>query len=228
MRIRIDRAVLDVFPGVWITGVLMDGIDNTSPAGVLPDRRIPRPVADLENRLEVWRVAYRKLGINPKRCRPSAEALLRQLDRKGVLPNINPIVDLYNDVSVRHLVPVGGYDVDALQGDVDLVRAEGGEPFSPLPAGSPEEHAEPGEVIYRDRIRVLTRRWNFRDTAATAIGPETSRVLLCAELPDDSIDPSVLAAVAGDLTAGLEQLGGRQVAVFHLSSASPEFSSPGG
>src|SRR5919205_658942 len=54
--------------------------------------------------VEAWREAYRGFGVNPKRARPSVDALLR----RGDLPEINRVVDAYNTISVRYELPIGG------------------------------------------------------------------------------------------------------------------------
>ena len=47
----------------------------------------------------------------------------------GALPRINVLVDLYNAISVRHLIPVGGEDLDRLEGRLRLTVADGSEAF---------------------------------------------------------------------------------------------------
>ena len=53
-----------------------------------------------------WRAAYQAFGAKPKRTRPSVEALLRRVE--AGLPRIDRLTDIYNAISVRHLLPVGG------------------------------------------------------------------------------------------------------------------------
>jgi DNA/RNA-binding domain of Phe-tRNA-synthetase-like protein len=60
--------------------------------------------------VEAWRTAYRAFGTNPKRVRPSVDALRRRLARSGRLPRINPAVDCYNLISVISGVPAGAFD----------------------------------------------------------------------------------------------------------------------
>jgi B3/4 domain-containing protein len=56
-----------------------------------------------------WRLPYQAFGAKPKRTRPSVEALLRRVE--GGLPRIDRLTDIYNAISVRHLLPVGGEDL---------------------------------------------------------------------------------------------------------------------
>lgn len=64
------------------------------------------PADDTDPRIEAWHTAYRSFGTNPRRIRPSVDALGRRFAKKGTLPRINPAVDSYNAVSVRHGLPM--------------------------------------------------------------------------------------------------------------------------
>ena len=86
--------------------------------------------------LAAWRGAYRAFGAKPQRTRPSVEALLRRLDQ-GSLPRIDRITDVYNAVSIAHLLPIGGEDQAAYLGMPRLVRAAGSEPFDTSAGGEP-------------------------------------------------------------------------------------------
>jgi DNA/RNA-binding domain of Phe-tRNA-synthetase-like protein len=119
-------------------------------------------------RVADWRVAYQAFGAKPKRTRPSVEALLRRVDTG--LPRIDRLTDLYNAVSVKHQVPVGGEDLDKYAGPARLARAAGDEPFDTAKDGEPVlDHPEPGEVIWRDDAGVTCRCWNWRQCTRTRI-----------------------------------------------------------
>lgn len=144
-----------------------------------------------------WREAYRAFGAKPKRTRPSVEALLRRLD--GGLPRVDRITDLYNAVSVAHLLPVGGEDLDRYTGPARLVRAHGSEIFDTASDGQPVcEHPEPGEVVWRDDTAVTCRRWNWRQCTRTRIsGTTTSAVFILDAL--GAVGPDGLHAAGREL-----------------------------
>jgi DNA/RNA-binding domain of Phe-tRNA-synthetase-like protein len=124
-----------------------------------------------------WREVYRSFGTKPADYRPSAEALVRRAMKLGSLPVINTAVDVYNAVSLKYLIPMGGFDINKVQGDIYLRFSHGGEAFTPLGPSEVEE-TYPGEVIYADDARVLTRRWNYRDCEETKITAETRNVVM--------------------------------------------------
>ncbi len=162
-----------------------------------PPEEVPHPAA--------WREAYRAFGAKPQRTRPSLEALLRRLGPNG-LPRVDRITDVYNAISIGHLLPIGGEDLAAYAGPPRLVRADGSEPFDTTAAGAPVlEHPDPGEVVWRDDHGVTCRRWNWRQCTRTRITTSTASAVFIL----DALDPLTAADLdaAGDaLTAALLQL----------------------
>ncbi|WP_405765346.1 phenylalanine--tRNA ligase beta subunit-related protein [Streptomyces sp. NBC_00080] len=145
-RLPADRAVPPGFLGNVLPRQLADGTWQ--------------PADETDPRIEAWHTAYRSFGINPRRIRPSVDALGRRLAKKGTLPRINPAVDSYNAVSVRHALPAGAFDLDHATGDVDLRYADGTAEFTPLGEPGTTERPKAGEIIYTDTTDVLTRHWS--------------------------------------------------------------------
>lgn len=63
---------------------------------------------------------YKSFGMDPSRHRPSSEALLRRILRGKSLYSISNVVDACNLASLEFLLPVGMYDLDLVQGDIEL------------------------------------------------------------------------------------------------------------
>ena len=96
------------------------------------------------------------------------------------LSSINKIVDIYNFISIKHMVPVGGDDTSKVEGDITLRIASGSEKFVQL--GSEEvDHPKAGEVVYSDDKEILCRRWNWRECDKSKMTPETTNVALVIE-----------------------------------------------
>ncbi len=82
------------------------------------------------------REAYRSLGKDPSRYRPSAEALRRRLLRRLELYRIDTLVDLINLVSLRTGYSIGGFDADKIQGtDLCLGVGRANESFEGIGRG---------------------------------------------------------------------------------------------
>ncbi|GHI09632.1 cytoplasmic protein [Streptomyces cellostaticus] len=124
--------------------------------------------------MAAWREVYTAFGARPSRTRNSAEALAKRALSDAGLPRINLLVDLYNAISVAHLIPVGGEDIDRIQGGMRLVRATGEEDFVTVAGGEDVvEHPDAGEVVWRDDAGVTCRRWNWRQGPRTRLTEET-------------------------------------------------------
>ncbi len=133
-----------------------------------------------DEHVKAWRDAYQAFGAKPKRTRSSVDALLRRAATG--LPRVNRVVDAYNAVSVSHVLPIGGEDMDAYDGAARLVRALGGEPFDTTAHGEHvTEETEPGEVIWRDDAGVTCRRWNWRQCRRTRITAITTNAFFVLE-----------------------------------------------
>ncbi|MEU6388379.1 phenylalanine--tRNA ligase beta subunit-related protein [Streptomyces sp. NPDC046939] len=141
-----------------------------------------------------WRAAYTAFGAKPNRTRNSAEALAKRALADGGLPRINTLVDVYNAISVAHLIPVGGEDLGHIKGGMRLVRATGEEEFVTVASGEEVvEHPDAGEVVWCDDEGVTCRRWNWRQGTRT-------------RLTDTSVDALFLLEGMGE-HAGLEAAG---------------------
>jgi DNA/RNA-binding domain of Phe-tRNA-synthetase-like protein len=177
--------VARAFPGYRAGLVVASGLVNG------PAVPLEIAAAGLDHpHLAAWREAFRAFGAKRYRC--SAEALIRRVDAGEGLPQINRLVDLYNAVSVRWAVPVGGEDLDRVAGPVRLVFASGSESFD---GGDPPK---PGEVVWVDDEGVTCRRWNWRQGVRTRIEPGTKRAyFLFDALPELSDD---------ELTGAMEDL----------------------
>ncbi|MFE3850806.1 B3/4 domain-containing protein [Streptomyces griseorubiginosus] len=179
------------------------------------------PADENHPRIEAWHAVYRAFGTNPRRSRPSVDALGRRLAKKGTLPRINPAVDSYNAVSVRHGLPAGAFDLAQVTGDVEIRYADGSESFTPLGETGTVEIPKPGEVIYTDTTDVLTRHWNHRDAHRTRVTEDSTRVAFVLETVAATRDEDLLKIAAGDLRTLLQPHCDTST-VHYLSPAHPD------
>lgn len=151
-----------------------------------------------EPRIDAWREIYRSLGVNPKKYTPTAEAFILRLFSGKPFPNINPIVDAYLCSQIKGMLPIGGYDIKNIEGNITLRFSLGGESFVPVGSSSEEETIEQ-EIVYTDERRILTRFWNFRDCDFTKIDVDTGNFMLMIEAPVDTITAEILDYALNDL-----------------------------
>ncbi|WP_374653515.1 B3/4 domain-containing protein [Dongia sp.] len=156
--------------------------------------------------LAAWAQVFQKFGAKPQRTPCSAEALRKRFLRDGALPRVNPIVDLYNAISLQYAVPVGGENLDAYAGAPKLTIADGSEAFDTIKDGNPAiEAPDPGEVVWRDDQGVTCRRWNWRQGVRTRVNADTRRIWFILERLG-SMPQRALEEAGDKLVSGLKEM----------------------
>jgi DNA/RNA-binding domain of Phe-tRNA-synthetase-like protein len=181
----------------WSTGLLRTA--ETEATGSFGDAK---PAT--HPHIAAWRETFSGFGAKPSKYPCSVEALLGRVLKGQDLPAINRVVDLYNAVSIRHVLPVGGEDLDQLTSDSTLRFADGTEPFSLISGGEAVvEFPESGEVVWADSSGVTCRRWNWRQCRRTQLTEATRNAYFVL----DSVAPYTLEALyaAGDALVALLQ-----------------------
>lgn len=156
--------------------------------------------------LAAWADTFRQFGAKPQRTPCSADALRKRVLRDGTLAGIDPVVDLYNAISIQYALPIGGENFDAYVGAPHLTIAEGSELFDTMKDGSvAHESAEKGEVIWRDKLGVTCRRWNWRQGTRTRLDSSAKRMWFILEsLPEMPME--ALKMAGEELNSGLQQM----------------------
>lgn len=149
--------------------------------------------------IKVWRDSFKKFKTK-KGARASIEALLKRIYNGNHLGTINPLVDIYNSISLSYALPCGGEDIDKFVGDIRLTKAVGNENFITLWSN---ESAQPyeGEIVYEDDKGTICRCLNWRESVRTMLTENTKNAILCMEFVDNER--------IKDLKNALEELGGR-------------------
>ncbi|MDU1349959.1 B3/4 domain-containing protein [Clostridium tepidum] len=191
----IEDDFLGVFPNAKIGVVICHGIDNSIKDKEQYEEMILKAEKEalkyLQNAefsknsvIKVWREAFQKFKTK-KGARSSIEALLKRVHNGNHIGTINPLVDIYNSISLRYALPCGGEDIDKFVGDIRLTKAVGNEEFIPL---GTEENSSPyeGEIVYKDDKGAICRCWNWREAIRTMLTENTTNAFLCIELVDET------------------------------------------
>ncbi|ABW18843.1 B3/B4 domain-containing protein [Alkaliphilus oremlandii] len=183
-----------LFPNARIGVVVCQGIDNM----IKDENKYKDMIHDSEkealkylkneefssnNVIKVWREAFQKFKTK-KGARSSIEALLKRVHKGNPLGTINPLVDIYNCISLRYALPCGGEDIDTFDGDIRLTKAVGNENFITLGTDRSEPPYE-GEIVYKDNEGAICRCWNWRESVRTMLTENTKNAFLCIELVDE-------------------------------------------
>lgn len=159
---------------------------------------VSTPIAAMPE-IRCWREAYKAFGVKKTNYRSSVERLLKNVERRAGLLRVNTLVDLYDAVSARYLMPVGADDLDRVAPPLSFRYARPGDSFVAL--GHPDrtpDPPKPGEVVYANAEKCLCRRWNWHQDARSAMVPSTTRAVLTVQ--------ALAPASAGRLEAAAVEL----------------------
>jgi lysyl-tRNA synthetase class 2 len=192
MNLKIDPRIFQQYPHVMVGVLVAHDIDNTQLHQQHIVNLLNKEINHTKSRFNVdqlarvayitsWQDAYKKFGSNPKKYPPSIENLLRRILKGQELSSINPLVDLYNTISLKYLIPAGGEDLDTLHGDIVLTFADNNEKPVLLLGAKIAEAPAVGEVIYKDEQGAFCRKWNWREADRTKLTAKTRNALLVLE-----------------------------------------------
>ena len=208
----IDSRLVGIAPGFRALSIQVETAPITQPE-VAPavlaqacQQMLNDDVPWAENHLAAWDEVFKAFGAKPKRTPCSASALRKRVMRDGSLPPLDPVVDIYNAISIRYAIPVGGENLAAYSGAPRLTLADGSEPFDTVKEGEPVvENPEPGEVIWRDDLGITCRRWNWRQGIRTRLDSQAQSMWFILEsLP--SMPLAALQEAGDELVSNLQKL----------------------
>ena len=186
MIYRIDKNLLDLGGGIYTGVVAAFGVNNAvvnEKIAAILQEEVAKAVDTLsggsvknEPMLAFYQKAMKSININPSKYPCSIEAILNRISKKGEFPSLCPAVDLGNYISIKYRVPVGVHDVDTLQGE--LVVRKANEDDCIIEENSLEKDPlTQGEPVYVTGNSVRTRRWMWRQMPAGRVDEGTSNFI---------------------------------------------------
>ena len=211
-------------PGVLLVEGIQPDVDISARLPPLFERARIRLAGANESDLpevQAWRRAFSQMGLKPTQYRSAAESLLRRFRKEGELPRLHPLVDLCNAVSLAYALPVAVFDLDQVAGFIEVRHATGDEHY--LAFSGETETPPAGEVIFADADgHAHARRWTFRQSRHSTVGPATRRALVVSEglHPSASVDiPALVDTLAREIAAVWAAPTGQAI----LTAAAPRF-----
>ncbi|XZM79133.1 B3/B4 domain-containing protein [Clostridium perfringens] len=218
----------ELFPNAKIGIITCTGIDNTikdeNQYKYMISQGEKEALSHLTNGefssnevIKVWRDAFKKFKTK-KGARSSIEALLKRVSTGKGLGTINPLVDIYNSISLKYAMPCGGENMDKFIGDIRLTKATGDESFITLGSDKSEPPYE-GELVYKDDEGAICRCWNWRESVRTMLTEDTKNAFLCIELVDENREKDFENALKELSQLVEENLGGKsEISILHINN----------
>jgi DNA/RNA-binding domain of Phe-tRNA-synthetase-like protein len=231
IRIAIDPAVLERFPDCRVGGFLARGLraaagklkleGSETLAAPLTVQGVSVESLSEEPRIREWRKAYQAIGVKPSTYKGSAEQLARRLLKGSWISTPLPLVNLYSAVSVKHLSPMGAYDVERLPDPSVVLRfPREGDVFHPL-GGRPEDMPlRPGVVVYASGSEVTCWAFNHRDSVKTCLHADTDLGLFMGEAVAP-IQYDALDAAFSELARDLREAGADVGETLYANASNP-------
>lgn len=209
MWIKIDDKIFEKYPqteiGYLIAQVTVSKSDpyvenlklglekHLCSLGINPTNFVTHPAISL------WRKIYEAdFEVKAKTFRSSIEALLKRVVTGKGIWNISNVVDLYNCCSLLSLLPMGGYDLCKISGDIKIRFAKEGETF--LGLGEREKtEIRPNHVVYADDQRIMCWLWNHKDSAETCIDDHSKSVIFFVDAFEQSSVRAALQLLSKEL-----------------------------
>ena len=145
MQIIISDEIRKICPSLTL-GIVQAKVTNSPTSQSLSDEmsaletqfRQQYTLEELNKRPAILatRLAYKALGKEPGRYRPSAEALCRRILREIPLYRVDTLVDIINIVSVKTGFSIGAFDLNKIEGEkLILGVGKAGEEFEAIGRG---------------------------------------------------------------------------------------------
>jgi len=136
-----------------------------------------------EKTFRAYRNFFWRIGIDPTKNRPAAEALIRRILQGNPIPCVNTLVDAYNIASIKTGIAIAAFDMDKLKGDIIMRFAKENEEFLGIGMKNPIK-LNGREIVVSDDEKIIAI-YPYRDAENTKITFETSKVLfLICGVPD--------------------------------------------
>ena len=157
MKCIIDKSIVEL----GITSVVIGIAKNIDPYANLSDSFLKKQkkMEDWALRCDVDEVLnnpitqgyadlLQNVGRSIKKYPPTVPAFIRNIQRRGSMPHINSVIDIYNVESLHSLLAIGGHDLDKIDGQLTFTVAKEAGVF--LPISSTEKQVAETDYVYRD------------------------------------------------------------------------------
>ncbi len=214
MFFKINEKVLEKNKKLCLGAVVVKGVDNVVDvqaisgllkAQVAIEKNAIKNEENLKNlsELKLYNEMLKSFNVNSAKYLSSVEALLKRVVKDETLPNLNPMVNLANYISIKYKLPVGTHDIDTLDDEGLEVRLTDENDLKNSENSSVGDDIAVGEVVYASGNSVRTRKWVWRQLEAGRINQNAVNIIF----PIDGMveNKNVVSKACSELASLLEK-----------------------
>ncbi len=187
MQFIIEDKVFDLLPDVCFGVVVAKGINNEGSNHEI-DALLKKVLEETRDKfgdikpkehpdILPYREAFKTLGVNPNKFPCSVEALSARIAKGGSLPDINPVVNLINAISLKYTLPMGAHDFEDTEDDIEVRFSRDGDHFVPF-GGNEPEIPDPDELVYARGSSIKTRKWIWRQSEQGKVTADSKNIFI--------------------------------------------------
>ena len=162
MEIHVDKSMKEL----GITDVVVGIAKNLNPDAELTEKfkqkirekeqwTLNTDLSETEKNpvIEGYKDIIVKVSRSVKKNPPTISALINNIKRRGNIPHINSIVDIYNAESLNSLLAIGAHDFNKI--DFPIMFTVCGKEDTFYPISSNPKHVAETDFVYRDSIGIM-------------------------------------------------------------------------
>ena len=147
--------------------------------------------------IQATRKAYKTLGKDPNRYRPSAEALSRRIINGKGIYRLTTLIDIINLISIQTGYSIGGFDAEKIEGNKLTLEVGNKEDiFNAIGRGPLNIEGLP---VYRDEIGGIGTPTS--DEERTKLTDDTTKLLLLVNIYEEEMNPTEVESSVKELLA---------------------------
>ena len=204
MEIIIEDIIKSIAPQLHVITIEADVVNSETPDAFWDELTAESnhvasmfEISDINKRpgIAATRAAYKALGKEPNRYRPSSEALCRRAVKGMELYRINTLVDIINLISMRSGYSIGGFDAKKIDGNIlHLGAGRENEEFEAIGRGLLNIENLP---VYRDNIGGIGTPTS--DVERTKLSINTKKLLMCINIYGEELSFDETISLSCDL-----------------------------
>lgn len=207
---RHPQALVGAFRATELEELSLDRPAFTASAQDLEKQGVHKQNLVEHPNIQGWRQAIGQCGLKPSSFKSSPEQLARRLLKGQEISTPLPLVNAYCAVSVRHLAPMGAYDLARLPAaEIELrLVSPRTDRFAPLGGRTEDMPMEEDVASYACGDEVICWAYNHRDSRRTCLQPDTRQSVFIAEAVTTVQQDAVYSALQ-EMASELEAAGAK-------------------